>query len=383
METGGSRRAMSRRTALTATAAAICGIPALAAEQAGGRIRICQSIALNGPLGDLGRTIHDGSRAYFDFLNARGGVNGRRIDLLALDDGYDVKRAMANFKSFMDDPATFALFGCFGTPMIEAMLPQVLESRVPFFAPLTGALSARPKARNVFNVRVSYPDEAEQLIRHISTISMKNVGVIYQNNAFGKEVFAGAQAAVGKYQLQAAGSATVENDASDAKSAAARVAAAKPDAVLLGLAGKPFVETVQAIRAIRPGISLYALSIVGTAAALSALGEQVRGVTISQVVPSPVKMTLPVVRDFLAAWKAAGIDKTPSHPALEGYLNARVFAECLKAAGKSPTRESFVASAWGLKRDLGGFDVHFVEPGRNASRFVELSMFRPGGSLVR
>ena len=96
-----------------------------------GAIRIAQSTALTGPLGDLGSAMHQGAKAAFAGINARGGVHGRTIDLVTLDDAYEVPKALANVEQFQADPATFALFNCMGTPMIEAMLPQVIESGIP------------------------------------------------------------------------------------------------------------------------------------------------------------------------------------------------------------------------------------------------------------
>jgi branched-chain amino acid transport system substrate-binding protein len=101
------------------------------------------------------------------------------------------------------------------------------------------------------------------------------------------------------------------------------------------------------------------------------------------VVPSPGSPAVAVVRDFHAAWKAAEAKLEPSHLALEGYINARVFVEALKKTGRNLTRERFIDSTWALKRtDLGGFDVAFSEPGKGASRFVELTMLGRGGRFV-
>ena len=121
-----------------------------------GVLKIGQSTALTGPLGDLGSAMHQGAKAAFAGINARGGVNGRTIELVTLDDTYDVPKALANVEKLMAERDTFALFNCMGTPMIDAMLPKVLESGIPFFAPFTGAqLSRIPSARNVFNIRAS------------------------------------------------------------------------------------------------------------------------------------------------------------------------------------------------------------------------------------
>ncbi len=375
---------LPRRTLLGSLAAwpLLAHLPAQAQDNT--PLKICQSIALSGPLGDLGQAMHQGARACFAAVNAAGGVNGRKIELAVLDDGYDVKRALANVDTFLADKSAFALFNCMGTPMIEAMLPKVIESGIPFFAPFSGALLARPKVRNVMNIRASYPDEAEQLIQHLSTIGIKRIAIAYQNNAFGKEVYEGARLAMEKHRISGATAVTVENNGSDAATAAATLAAANPEAVLVGLAGKPTIDFVKAIRQQRRGLPLYALSIMGSAATLKALGDDATGIAVTQVVPSPVNTVVPVVREFQQAWKAAGVTLEPSHLALEGYINARVFTEALRRAGRNPTRAAFMDATWGLKRlDIGGFEASFTEPGRNASRFVELTMVGRDGRFIR
>jgi len=261
----------------------------------------------------------------------------------------------------------------------------VIESGIPFFAPFTGALLARPKAvRNVFNIRASYPDEAEQLVQHLATIGIRRIGIAYQNNSFGKEVYEGARIAMDKHQLRDGAAVTVENNGSDAAAAATKLVEANPEAVLVGLAGKPTLDFVKAIRAQRRGLPLYALSVMGAAATLRALGDDAVGIAVSQVVPSPTKNVVPVVREFQQAWQATGTSIEPSHLALEGYINARVFALALARSGRNPSRERFIESTWAIKRhDLGGFEVNFSEPGKNASRYVELTMVGRDGRFIR
>lgn len=350
-----------------------------------GAIRIGQSTALTGPLGDLGSAMHQGAKAAFAGINAKGGVHGRSIELTTLDDAYEVPKALANVDKFLADPGNFALFNCMGTPMIEAMLPKVVDSGVPFFAPFTGAQLTRTKnARSVFNIRASYADEAEKLVQHLSTIGIQRIGMVYQNNAFGKEVFTAAQQSMGRLKLPAAVTVTVENNGSDAGAAAAKLAGSDLEAIVIGLAGKPTLEFVKAFRALKRGVTLYALSVMGTPATVKALGADATGMAISQVVPLPSNVVMPVVRDFQAAWKASGATAEPSHLALEGYLNARVFAEALQRAGRNPTRAAFIDATWNLKKwDLGGFEVNASTPDRNASRFVELTLIGRDGRFLR
>ena len=378
-------RAISRRNVLMSLAAAPLALH-MAAHAQDQSIRICQSTALTGPLGDLGQALLQGAQACFGAVNAQGGVHGRKIDLVVLDDGYDAKRALANLDTFLADRTTFALFNCFGTPIVTAMMPRVLETGLPFFAPYTGALVARPRnARNVFNIRASYPDEAEQLVQHLATIGIKRIGIVYQNNSFGKEVYDAARIAMEKHKLQGGGGvATVENSGDDAQAAATKIVQANPEAVLVGLAGKPTTDFVKSMRSQRRGMPLYALSVMGSAATLRALGDDGVGMAISQVVPLPTSVVLPIVRQFQQAWKATGTSLDLSHLALEGYINARVFVEALSRAGRNLSRERFIDSMWNIKRhDLGGYEVNFTEPGRNASRFVELTMVGRKGRFIR
>ena len=348
-------------------------------------LKIGQSTALTGPLGDLGSAMHQGAKAAFAGINARGGVNGRTIELVTLDDAYEVPKALANVEKLMAERDTFALFNCMGTPMIDAMLPKVLESGIPFFAPFTGAqLSRIATARSVFNIRASYADEAEKLVQHLSTIGVQRIGIVYQNNAFGKEIFNAAKQSMDRLKLPGAIAVTVENNASDASSAAAKLAGGNLEAIVVGLAGKPTLEFVKAFRALQRGVTLYALSVMGTPATVKALGPDATGMAISQVVPLPSNVVMPVVREFQSAWKASGATAEASHLALEGYINARVFAEALQRAGRNPTRAAFIDATWNLKKwDLGGFEINASTPERNASRFVELTLVGRDGRFIR
>ena len=376
---------LSRRTLLAGTAAvALPWLQAGSANAQESQIVLGQSTDLTGPLGELGSAMHQGAQAAFAAVNARGGIQGRSIVLNTLDDQYDVQKGLANVKQLMADPNTFALFNCMGTANVEAMLPLVLESGIPFFAPFTGAQLSRVPQRNVFNIRASYAEEAEKLVQHLNTLGIKRIAIAYQANSFGKEVFNASQRSMAKLGLPDGPSATVENNASDAATAAAKIAQAQPEAVLIGLAGKPAMEFVKSFRALRRGTSLYGLSVLGTSANIAALGADGVGMALTQVMPLPTNPVVPVSREFMQAWKAIGAKAEPSHLALEGYINARGFCEALQRAGKNPTRASFIDATWSLRKlDLGGFEVHATEPGRNASRFVELTLVGRDGKYVR
>lgn len=375
---------LSRRSMLAGMAALACGRSAWA-QSPDGQIVLGQTTALSGPLGDLGQALYYGAQMAFAAVNARGGIHGRTITLNTLDDGYEVDKAVSNARQLLADPATFALFNCFGTPHVAAMLPLAQSSNVPFFAPLTGAQVSRVAQRNVFNIRASYAEEAEKIIQHLATLGMRRIAIVYQANSFGKEVLDATQRAMAVWKLRDEGAtATVQNDGRDAQVAATKLADSEPEAVIIGLAGKPTLDFVKAFRSQRRGTPLYALSVMGAAATLQALGRDAAGMAITQVVPQPTNPAVPIVREFMQAWKNANMAQEPSHSALEGYIIARTFCEALQRAGKNPSRAAFIDATWSLKKwDMGGFEINATEPGQNASRFVELTLVGRDGRFMR
>ena len=377
----GQATALTRRQGLTALAAAALSglvVPAYAQTE---DIVLGQTIALTGPLADLGRAMSSGSKVYFDALNAKGGIKGRQVKLITLDDGYDVKRSQENIKTLMLEKGFTGFFGVMGTPMVEAALPIIKESGVMLFAPFSGALSIRPKdVRSVMVIRASYPEEATQLVKHLATIGIKKIALVTQNNSFGNEVLAGTVDAMDKLGFKPVVATKVQNDGSDAAASADKTAAAQPEAVIIGLAGKPALEFIKAVRTRQRGLSLYALSILGAAGTIKAMGVDGEGVTLSQVVPMPNRDSIAVVREFRQAFVAAKTDVEPSHLALEGYLNAKAFAQIASRINGPINGKSITEAAWATKRiDLGGYEIGFTEPGSSASRFIELTMISKTG----
>lgn len=347
------------------------------------QIVLGHSADLSGPLGDLGQEILKGARLYFDALNARGGINGRKIKLIAKDDKYEVQRSIDNVSAYLDNDEVFALFGTFGTPNNEAVIPMAQRAGVPVVAPYTGALSVRGReTHGVFNIRASYAEETEKLVEHLSTLNMRKLAIAHQDNAFGREVLAAAVRALGKRGITPLLVVSVQNDASDAASAAARIAAVAPEGVLLGLAGKPTVETIRHLNRLQRGVALYAPSVLAAPTNLRALGKDAAGVTVTQIVPYPFNATTPVVREYQTIATAAG-EKEFSHLGLEGFINAKVISEGLRRAGRNLSRASFVAALDALHRyDVGGMEISFGRGGTSGARLVELTMVNAQGRLI-
>jgi len=349
----------------------------------GDRISIGQTVALTGPFGDLGSELVRGADACFRSINASGGIHGRKLELVSRDDEYKVAKAVENARAFIESGSAFCLFNCFGTPTNEALLPLLEKAGVPLFAPYSGALSLRASAmKGVVNIRASYPDEAEHLVRHLHTTGIRNIAVVYQNNSFGREILQGAIESMQKRGLKASWTASIEPDASNAVEVANKAIAAKPEALLLAIAGKSTVAVIKTVNAAKSGIQLYALSVLATAANLRALEGYGRGVVVTQVVPFP-SSTLPIARSYREVMRAAG-NSDLNHLSFEGFLNARVLIEALRQAGRNLTRQSFLAAVGAMKQlDLGGLTLSFANGAASASRFVELTMIDSSGRLIK
>jgi ABC-type branched-subunit amino acid transport system substrate-binding protein len=379
MRTGAIPITMKRRTMLGLLAA----LPmASAFSRESGSLVLGQSAATSGPSAQLGLQLHQGARLYFDKVNAAGGVNGQKIELRLLDDGYEPQRTLANTQAFLNDNV-FALFGYVGTPTSLAAMPLVRDSGVPFFGPFTGAMALRqPLLRNVFHVRASYDDETALIVNQLNRLGLRKIAVFRQNDSYGQAGLDGVVKALKALSLAPTAVGTVERNSVKVDDAVATICAAQPDAVVQIGSYKSCAAFIRAARRTGFGGQFFNVSFVGTKALSDELNKDALGVVVSQVMPYPFSPAVPIVRDYLAAVKAAGGDAMPNYSSLEGYVDARVFVEGLRR-GRANTREALASGLESIQHvDFDGFNLNF---GREhaASHFVELSMLTGDGGVKR
>jgi branched-chain amino acid transport system substrate-binding protein len=359
-------------------------IAASIAAQAQDTIVLGQSVALTGPAQQLGLDMQAGAKIYFDSVNAKGGVNGRRIVLKTLDDGYEPERAAANTKKLINDEKVFALFGYVGTPTAAASMPIFTEARVPFVGPFTGAeLLRAPPNRNIFHVRASYWDETEAIVQHLTAMSITRIAVFYQNDAYGKAGLTGVERALKKRNMEIAALGTVERNTVDVSKAVAEIAKADPQAIVMISAYKSVAAFIRDMKKAGKTPSFWNVSFVGSKALAGELKEEGRGVQISQVVPFPWDASIPVVKEYqkLLADAKAG---EPGFGSLEGFIAAKVMVEGLRRAGKNLTRESFTKAMESMDPyDVGGFKVAYGVDNHNGSKYVDLTIISKDGKFVR
>lgn len=353
--------------------------------QQGGTIKLGQSVPLTGALAELGTEYRDGALVCFNWVNSKGGVHGRRIELLAMDDAYVVERSLENARRLLDKDGVLAFFGMFGSANYAAVQPLVNERGVPSLAPYTGSdeLRAQPSP-TTFWLRASYGDESEKIIDQLTTLGIDRIAVFYQNDAFGKAGLAGVENALKKRGLKLRGSGVYDKTKNDVAEAVKAIAAVNPQAVVMISTYKPTAAFVKQMRQTGQVPQFFALSVVGFKALQAELGHEVVGVAISQVVPYPWSSTKPVVREFLALPKEFQPAAGATYTTLEGYLAAKVMVEALQRAGPQLTREKLLAALDGMRPyDSGGFTVNYNGKDRLGSRFVEVTIVGNGGRLMR
>jgi len=374
---------MKRRDAIKwlAGSSAALALPAWAQNN---RIVLGQSAPFSGPTAQLGIQMNMGAKIYFNTLNAGGGVNGSTVELRTLDDGYEPDRCKANTENFIKDDV-FGLFGYVGTPTCLAALPLVVESKIPFFGPFTGAEALRePFHKSVFHLRASYYDETALIVKQLTSLGLKRIAVFYQNDAYGKAGLEGVTRALKAQDLAPVALGTVERNTVNVAQAVKDIAPKTPDAVVQISAYKSCAAFIREARKAGYGGTFFNVSFVGTQALADELGREGRGIMVSQVMPFPFSTTTPISREYLDAVKKSGGEAQLNYSSMEGYLAAKVFAEGLKRAGRNPSREQLIAGLESIqKADFGGFGVDFGPRDHVASRFVDLSMLTEDGKVRR
>jgi ABC-type branched-subunit amino acid transport system substrate-binding protein len=317
--------------------------------------------AQSGPAAALGTNLKAGAMAYFNRVNAEGGVHGRKFRLVGVDDGYEPARTAAATKKLLDEDKVFALFGYVGTPTSAAAVPLASKAGVPYFGAFTGAEFLRnPVNKVVFNVRASYFDETEQQVDHLAKdLGIKNIALMIQDDAFGEAGKAGVNRALHKRGMKVVGEARYQRNTVDVEPAVATLSALKPEAIVMIGAYKSLAAFVNKYKATGQSPKFLTVSFVGTTDYIKEAGEAGEETIISQVVPSPYDPSHPTVAKYLTDFKAAG-GGSPDYTSLEGYIDAVIFVEAVKRAGTELTRAALIAALEGMHTDVAGMTLGFA-----------------------
>jgi len=332
-----------------------------------------------------------GIQAYFDKVNANGGIAGNKLKLVTLDDGLQGPKMIELTQQLIADKSVAGLLGFLNSAGLAEIAKQDLpaKSGIALIAPLQGDRNVIG-AGNVFPLRSGYADEVTTLLKEAKTWGKDSIAVVNMNIAFGP-----ALAKVATQISETLGVTVVTNPVLDAtpdkldasvKAAVAAISAIKPKAILVLAAGKPANEFIKAVRDAPGGsVQIYGLSVLLHDVLVKAVGvDKARGIVLSQAVPYPFVPTKTIITEFQADMNKFAPAELVSFSSLEGYMGAKIAAEAVRRAGPSPTRASVLTAMANLgEYNLGGIFVNYNATQRKGWGGVDLSIINASGVLQK
>lgn len=371
-----------RLSSLSLLLAGVALATALLPAQA--QIRVGQPSGFTGAVAPGVKENTDGAKLYLDHVNARGGVNGQRIELLSVDDRFDPKLTAELGRKLVVEQGVVALFLNRGTPHAQALLPIVEEFKVPLVAPSTGAMALHePVHPYVFNVRATYQREAQRAVEHLASVGVTRIGILQTDDSFGADSAVGALKGLDKLGLKPQFLEKLDRAKPDVAKLAAVVAQRQPQAVIFIASAGTVAAGTKAIREAGSRAQVVTLSNNASGGFVKLLGEHARGVIVSQVFPNERSMAVPMIREALELARAKGLAEV-SPAMMEGYAAAKVLVEGLRRAGANPTRASLHAALNGMSRyDLGGLEVGYSPTDHTGLDYADLSIIGADGRFMR
>ena len=373
---------MTIRKPVVLAAALFTAIAALFAPAALAQpILIGQSAALTGAQAGFGKEMRDGGLAAFEELNKRGGINGRRVELITLDDGGSEARAKENAVKLISEHKVTALFGFISRPSSVAGAKIASESKIPFIGPFSGTPALYKYDPYVFTVRASYDDELDAMVKQLVMTGHKRIGFAFLSDARAVNVPL-VEKLLAQHGLKPAVLIGLDRTSPDVKAQVKQLVDANPE-VLLALANNlPLTALTREARKAGNSTPFWIVSFVDSSLMVKELGALAQGQVFAQVVPLPTRRNMRVVKDYQRDYRASFPNSLLSFTSLEGYIAARTLAEGLKRTGPQITRERLARTMEAMKVDLGDFWIDYSGESHNGSRFVDLTIVNKDGQFL-
>jgi ABC-type branched-subunit amino acid transport system substrate-binding protein len=369
----------------------VCAMAALAlGQKASGAVPgaqwvFGQSAPLSGAFSSLGIDYRNGTLLAFDEANDFGGVAGKSVKLVTLDDAYNVDRAVANANVLVKKHEVHGFLNHMFTNTVRASLPVAVAAGVPSVGPYSGHPDLyRNDQPLLFVTRASFAEELAKILNYVTDVGLRRVALVYYDNKVGEEFARDVRTGLAARGRSLAISAGMPiGGKPDAASAA--VAGKNADAVILGVSGGDAVAFVRAQGQLAKRPIYLARSLVGSKQLHDELGPLGAGIVVSQLVPSPFRSSANLVRDYRRLLQQRDSTAQPSFVEFEGFINARLVLSALRRTnGATPQRDTLTKALRNLGRvDLGGYAMEFSENNRVGSHFVELTMLRKDGSFAQ
>jgi ABC-type branched-subunit amino acid transport system substrate-binding protein len=339
-----------------------------------------QSAPLTGDNAAMGVDIRDGAKAIFASVNAAGGVNGKNIELVTLDDGNDRKKAGANAAQLLETSAAAALFGFASATLSLDAIPQAEKAGVLFFAPFSGANALRRNNPVVYTLRSSYAQELEKMLAFWTSIGMKQVAVVHYDDEIGNQNLKTVEEFLKKIDKKPMIISLKRSEPVKAEQLEGLIHN-KPDVIVNTALSSHAAQISKFLISRHVATPMSSLSFVGAQQYIDAAGKASAGVSIAQVVPN-ASSPIAVARECGKALKDAGVTRPMNGTHLEACIAAKVLVEAMRKTKKIGDRAGLLASLESLGSfDVGGFVVNYGKGGKQGSNFVDLAMVDRDGKL--
>jgi branched-chain amino acid transport system substrate-binding protein len=345
-------------------AAAVFGALGLAAVASGAgtpgvtstQILIGGTTPLSGPASAY-QSVARGADAYFKYVNAHGGVNKRKIKYIYLDDGYDPARTTDQTRELVQQDKVFAIFNSLGTEQNLAIRPYLNALKIPQLFVASGATTWGRDSKQypwTIGYQPNYRAEGTIYGRYVAKTSPKaRIGVLYQNDDYGKDLLKGLKIGLGKKQKLIVSSQGYDVTDADVQSQVARLKAARVNTMMLFATPKFAIQSyVYAKRlAWKPKVYVNAVSSAANIMGLATVGtnkKQTEGSLSIVFLKDPTDSHWakdPGMKLYRAVMKRYKAGNPNDVYAVYGMSAAHTFVEALKKAGKNPTRESIMKAA--------------------------------------
>lgn len=339
---------------------------------------------------EIGLNLQLGIQAAFREVNAKGGVNGRTFRLITLDDDYEAAKAIKNTVRLIEDEEVFAILGSAGTPTSRAVLPITVEAGVPYIAPFTGADFLRePDLTSVINLRASYKQETEALVSWLIEQGLSRIGVMYQDDPYGRSGYSGVIEALRKRNMQPVATSLYTPNTNAIKTSLLDLTPAYPEAVILVGTFEPVAKLIDWARRTGLHSQFFTVSVAAHDGLLALLGNEGAGVYATQVMPLVTVTPQNIVESYEDALYAQDPTAPPNFVSLEGYLAARLAILAVSSCGDELDRECFLDTINNSAfLSIDGFRLRFGEEDNQGSDAVYLTVigadgeFHPVATLV-
>jgi len=308
-------------------------------------IVVGSSLALTGHASFLGTQTLHGALSYLGAVNEAGGIHGRKIRVIAYDDGYDPPRCLENTQRLIALDRVFTLFCYVGTPTSVKIMPLVQEARIPLVGLFTGAQILRnPFQRYIINIRASYHQETGAVVREfVESLNIKKIAVFYQYDDYGFDGLTGTQIALKRYGVEPVAMGHYRRGTLEIEEAFSQIVHSGAEAVIMIGTYEPCAAFIRLARSRHFNPIFHCVSFVGPEELAKRLGAVGDGVIITQVVPPPsATLLLPAAEEYSRLLGRFYPEDKPNYVGFEGFLNAKILVEGLRRAGPIPDREKFI-----------------------------------------